>query len=261
MILAVAIACMSQTPSLPWVNEPKIGALGVTHRVLRSEKNGVEIGYSVFLPSDFGSSTKHYPLVIFLHGSGGNENSDAGGFSTNFSEAVAAKAYPESVILFPNGRQSGYVDRPERKEYIETFIINELIPHAEKEYRAGGTPELRMLCGFSMGGAGSVHLALSHPDKFSGVIAFGGSAGRSGTAIQLLKQNARKLRERKFRLFLGVGENDKFAQAESFRKALDEEKISHVYKVLPGVGHDLGVYYTLTEEAARFVHSGVKKGE
>lgn len=196
--------------------------------------------------------------MVFLHGSGGNENSDVGGFSTAVNEAIAVGAFPESVILFPNGRKSGYQDHPERSEYIETWLIKELIPYAEKEFRCGGHQNQRVLFGFSMGGAGATRLGLNFPDMFAGVVAYGGSGGRSGAAFQSLNRNAKVLRERGFRIYMGVGEQDNFAQAEPFRRALDAAKIENVYRVLPGVGHDLGVYYTLTEDALRFVGKGIK---
>lgn len=254
----VFFAALIQTP-LPWVNEPKSVVAGITHHAFKSPKNGVDIGYCVYVPADFEASKKRYPLVIFLHGSGGNENSDAGGFSSNLNAAVAAKTFPASVILFPNGRQSGYADHPERGEFIETWIISELIPFVEKEYRAGGSCDRRVICGFSMGGAGSTRLALTHPGMFAGVVAFGGSGGRGTAAIDAVNKNAASLRDQKFRIFMGVGEKDPFAQAAPFQKALDDAKIENVYKFLPGIGHDLGVYYTLTAEAFRFVGRGISR--
>ncbi len=195
--------------------------------------------------------------MVFLHGAGGNETSDANGF-TGVLKGV--KGFPESVILFPNGRMSGYRDHPDKKEFIETHILDELLPYIEKTYRAGGRRDKRILAGFSMGGAGACRIALSHPDLFAGVVAWGGNGGREpGPTYDALKANAEKLRKNGFRLFMGVGENDQFAQGEAFPAALTAEKIQFERKVLPGIGHDLGAYYRLTaEDGFRFVAPGIK---
>lgn len=255
MLLAAAL--LSQTNAPQWVNLPKALAPGVTHATLKSPSNGVDVGYSIYLPTGYEKGKTRYPLVLFLHGAGGSEISDAGpgGFTSTFDQVVKAKAFPPSVIVFANGRMSGYRDHPERKEYVETYIVRELLPHVEKTYRAGGSQETRLVCGFSMGGAGGCRLAIKHPDLFAGVIAWGGSVRDSDAeAIQTLQKQASKFKKGGFRFFLGVGEKDDFAQAKAFRDALAEERIEHKYKILPGIGHNLGAYYEQTaEEAFRFV--------
>ena len=70
---------------------------------------------------------------------------------------------------------SGYRDGPEQKIIGETLIIKELLPLVDKSYRTIATRDGRAICGFSMGGGGSIRLALSHPDLFSAA-AWGGMA-------------------------------------------------------------------------------------
>jgi dienelactone hydrolase len=184
---------------------------------------------------------------------GGSEVSDANGFAGVLSDVVAKRQFPESVIVFANGRKSSYVDHPAQGEFIETHIVHELLPYVEKNYRAGGKQSLRYVAGFSMGGVGACGLSMRHPDLFAGAVAWGGSSGRSNQAIVSLRKAAASWRKSGFRLFLGIGERDQFAQADAFREALTAHNIAFRAKVLPGIGHDLGVYYSTAAEAFNFI--------
>jgi len=55
------------------------------------------------------------------------------------------------------------------------MFLEELIPHIEKTYRVRAKREFRAISGLSMGGYGSLGLAMRHPDVFSSCVAF--SAG------------------------------------------------------------------------------------
>lgn len=47
------------------------------------------MGYNVYLPPRYADGTQQrYPVIYFLHGAGGNENSDAGGFSGLIQELI-----------------------------------------------------------------------------------------------------------------------------------------------------------------------------
>ncbi len=254
--MLILVAAMSMAQAL-WVNEPKTLAEGVIHETLHSVKNNAEIGYSIYLPKGYAAAKKRLPLILFLHGSGGSEISDAGpgGYTAVVDHAVQQGLIPESVVLFVNGRQSGYRDHPERNEYVETFLVKELLPAIEKKYRTGGSRTNRLATGFSMGGAGACNLALKYPDLFAAAVASGSSVrDANAEGLALLATQADRLRKDGFRFYMGVGETDNFAQAPKFRDALEAEGIRHQYRVLPGIGHDLGAYYRLTgDEAFRFV--------
>ncbi|MBC8066027.1 MAG: hypothetical protein H7Y17_14435 [Chlorobia bacterium] len=234
MLALIAIATL-QNRFPKWVNPAPNLAIGVVHATLHSPANSHEIGYSIYLPKGYRESTRKYPLLIFLHGAGGSETSDArvGGFTTVVEKAIAAKALPSCVVLFANGLMSGYRDSSDKKQFIETHVMKELIPHIEKTYRAGGRRDMRLISGFSMGGAGSCRLAMAYPEFFAGAVAWGGSV-RDGDL------------EAVSRLFLGIGELDGFAKAEDFQSALKKEGVSFESVVLKGVGHDLGEYYSQT---------------
>jgi len=57
---------------------------------------------------------------------------------------------------------------------FEDYIITELIPYVDANYRTKSTKEFRTIMGQSMGGFGSLHLGILYPDVFIG---FGSASG------------------------------------------------------------------------------------
>ena len=98
-----------------WNNPDGPAVPGVEHGVLRSKAMGREVGYNVYLPPGYKDGKERYPVLYFLHGAGGSENSDAGGFSGLVRKEIEAKTIPPAICVFPNGGMSGYADRPEGK--------------------------------------------------------------------------------------------------------------------------------------------------
>ena len=116
--------------------------------------------YSVYLPEGFDGNTQ-YPLLVFLHGSGGDERSQMPGLA----EAFAPLGYP---ILGPRARglSSDYlgVSGEDVFECIEHFTS--LYPNIRKDRI--------FLMGFSMGGTGTWRLGLLRPDYFRGLMILSG---------------------------------------------------------------------------------------
>jgi len=250
-----------QGREVTWNSPPTSPIPGVEHSVLHSPSMDRDVGYNVYLPSDYAEGKRRYPVVYFLHGAGGTESSDAGGFSGLIRKEVEAKHIPSVICVFPNGGMSGYRDNPEQKIMGETLIIKELMPLIDKKYRTIATREGRTICGFSMGGGGAIRLALKYPDLFSAAASWAAALGSRDTAAvspaALAKQNAEKIRG-KVRFLMIVGDKDMtYASHAPLIEALKELKLAHEVQVLPGVDHNLGVYYEQTgTQLVKFVTSG-----
>jgi enterochelin esterase-like enzyme len=260
-----ALSAEAQTPprqanEVKWNSPPTSPIPGVEHNVLHSPSMDRDVGYNVYLPPDYAEGKRRYPVVYFLHGAGGTESSDAGGFSGLIRKEVEAKHIPSVICVFPNGGMSGYRDNPEQKIMGETLIIKELIPLIDGKYRTIATQEGRTICGFSMGGGGSIRLALKHPDLFSAAASWAAALGSRDAAVSpaaLARQNVEKING-KVRLLLIVGDKDlTYSSHAPFIEALKELKLPYEYQVLPGVEHNLGVYYEQTgPKMVKFVTSG-----
>jgi len=249
-----------QTNPVKWNSPPAAPIPGVEHGVLHSPSMALDVGYNVFLPPGYADAKRKYPVVYFLHGAGGTESSDAGGFSGLTRAEMDAGHCPPVICVFPNGGMSGYRDNPERKIMGETLIIKELIPLIDGKYRTIATRDGRTICGFSMGGGGAIRLALKHPDIFSAAASWAGALGSRGTFVspaEMAKENADKIRGKVRFLFI-VGDKDPtFGTHAPIIDALKELNIAAEYQVLPGVDHNLGIYYTQTgAKLVKFVTSG-----
>src|SRR5262249_55921810 len=154
-----------------------------------------EVGYNVWLPPGYAQSDVRYPVMYFLHGAGGNENSDAGGVSGIVSRLLEQKRIPPGICVFPHGGLSGQLRQPMTKVMGETLIIKELVPLIDKTYRTKATREARVISGFSMGGGGAVRLALKHPDLFSAAASWAGALGSRGSQTPPAELTVEHLRE------------------------------------------------------------------
>ena len=132
------------------------------------------VKYNVYLPDGFEESGKTYPVVYLLHGLGGNYTDWAKKASTKLvaDELIGSGEAVEMVIIMPNAGGAdrhnvwnGYFNMPGWN--YEDFFFQELIPTAEKKYRAVGDKGHRAVMGLSMGGGGSTVYCQRHPDMFS----------------------------------------------------------------------------------------------
>ena len=159
-------ARLSSQINSTWNNHDDRKIPGIEHSSLKSKSMGVEVGFNVYLPPGYTENKQRYPTIYFLHGAGGNENSDAEGFSSLIRSAIEENKIGPVILVFPNGGMSGYINESCPKLKYETFFIKELLPHIDAKYRTINSRKARAIGGFSMGGGGALGLALKHPDLF-----------------------------------------------------------------------------------------------
>lgn len=249
-----------QRPEVKWNNPDGPAVSGMTHGVIKSPSMGRDVGYNVWLPPQYNTeNSKRFPVVYFLHGAGGNENSDAGGFSGMVQREITAGKIPPVICVFPNGGMSGYRDNPETRIMGESLIIKELIPLIDKQYRTVAGPEGRTICGFSMGGGGAIRLAVKYPEMFSAAAAWAAALNMRGgnvddSAAALIAKNKERIQGH-VRLLMIVGDEDMTLGSHApVIEALKAQQLPYTYKVLPKVGHNLGAYHEQTgSELIQFV--------
>ncbi len=222
-----------------WVNPSMPVAPGLSHHILASKAMGHDVGYVVWTPPDYAAEVgKRYPVIYFLHGAGGNESADSGGFSSWAARAIADGSVPAVLCVFPNGGMSGY------RGEAEKMITEELIPTIDKDYRTLAQPQSRALAGFSMGGSGSVYLSIMHPELFCAAGSMGGGLqGRSEQMAAAIEKALPAWKEKGFGFFLANGDSDRPEAFKDFAMTLDAHGIDHEVLILPDTKHDLGLYY------------------
>jgi len=255
---------------IKWVNVPTNPPPGVQHHILHSAAMNRDVGFNVYLPPDYETSAgTRYPVIYWLHGSGGNES---GGLpeAAKLHAAIVAGQIPPTIMVFPNGGgKSEYRDWREQNVMPETMIIRELIPYIDEHYRTKAAPFGRALEGMSMGGNGALKLALKYPEMFGSVVAVAGSYRRlrldgfypgvspeqslwisklaqwyspDDDVFALANKNMPRLGHLRIRLLIGTTDIS-FLDSEAIHAHLRDLAIPHEYEVLLGVSHNTQVYY------------------
>ncbi|MFA6543081.1 MAG: alpha/beta hydrolase-fold protein [Limisphaerales bacterium] len=152
-----------------WVAKPLPASfpVNVTHHTYPSAAMKREVGYCVYLPPGYAKdTTRRYPVIYHLHGATGNETRTT--YNAEFLHAgILAGRWPEIIMVFPNGgRATMYQDSADGRFPAETTFVKELMPHVDATYRTIADRKGRCIEGFSMGGRGSTHLAMRHPQHF-----------------------------------------------------------------------------------------------
>jgi endo-1,4-beta-xylanase len=233
---------------------------GLIHDTVRSAGMNLEIGHNVYLPPGYEQGDTRYPVIYFLHGWGGNENSDAGTFDGWLAKLTREHNLPRAICVFPNGGRSWYQDYSVERGLIETHLTRELIPYIDRTYRTLADREHRVLVGFSMGGGGAVRLAVKYPELFSAAGAWGGAFSfRDPNPIpdELKPAGLAKVAGR-VRLYLTVGtEDSQLLTHPAMIQNLADAKFPFTYEVLAGVPHDPSEYYKYSgEQMLRFLTAG-----
>jgi enterochelin esterase-like enzyme len=150
--------------------------LSMESQILKMERK-----YAIYLPPDYESSERSYPVLYLLHGAGDDQTG-----WVQFGEVlrIADKAILEGtatpmIIVMPdaNTGQRGYFNDPKNEWRYEDFFFDELMPYVEKTYRIKGEKRYRAISGLSMGGGGTFMYALHHPELFSSACPLSASCG------------------------------------------------------------------------------------
>ena len=125
----------------------------------------------VYLPPGYDTATpRRYPTLYLLHGYLGTERTFTRTLLPIIDDVIRREAAKEMIVVMPNGRNaffgSFYTNSPVTGGW-EDFISKELVSWVDGRYRTLPRAESRGIAGHSMGGYGSIMLAMKHPDVFS----------------------------------------------------------------------------------------------
>ncbi|MEE9431647.1 MAG: alpha/beta hydrolase family protein [Melioribacteraceae bacterium] len=136
---------------------------------VKSEILNKEVRYTIYLPFDYNSSNRFYPIVYLLHGYTDNDMCwlQFGEVNMIVDEAISSREIPPMIIVTPDADVSWYINNFDGTVMWEDFFIKEFIPAIEKEYRVRKEKRYRGIAGLSMGGYGALNFALKYPDMFS----------------------------------------------------------------------------------------------
>jgi S-formylglutathione hydrolase FrmB len=135
---------------------------------VKSSILGKDVSYCVYLPADYETSNRRYPVLYLLHGYTDNETGwvQFGEAPYIADKAIATGDATPMIIIMPDAGVSWYINSYDGKVKFEDFFVKELIPHIDAGFRTRPTKEFRAIAGLSMGGHGSFLMATRHPDLF-----------------------------------------------------------------------------------------------
>jgi enterochelin esterase-like enzyme len=150
--------------------------LSMTSRILKGERK-----FAVYLPPDYETSRRSYPVLYLLHGAGDDQS---GWVQFGEVQHIADRAIREGfatpmIIVMPdaNTGRRGYFNDIGGEWRYEDFFFEEFIPFIERTYRIRREKRYRAVAGLSMGGGGTFMYALRRPDMFSSAAPLSASTG------------------------------------------------------------------------------------
>ena len=131
---------------------------------------------SVYLPPDYESSSKQYPVIYFLHGFFWSDSLLVSNDKINriFDRAIHLKKIKPVIVVMPDEstvfKGSFYANSKSSGNWSD-FTSKELVDAIDRQYRTIPNKDSRGIAGHSMGGNGALRNAILHPETFSSVYA------------------------------------------------------------------------------------------
>lgn len=173
---AILLLCLL-LPALAGAQRGKVfDNLSLPSKILNMERK-----FAIYLPPDYETSQRSYPVLYLLHGAGDDQTGwvQFGEVLHIADKAISQGTATPMVIVMPdaNTGQRGYFNDPTGSWRYEDFFFEEFMPFIEKTYRIKGEKRYRAIAGLSMGGGGSFVYALRRPDLFASACPLSASTG------------------------------------------------------------------------------------
>jgi|TARA_B100001094_G_scaffold286919_1_gene302085 enterochelin esterase-like enzyme len=252
--------------------------LSLPSKILNDERK-----YAIYLPPDYETSERSYPVLYLLHGSGDDHTGwvQFGEVLQITDKAIENGLATSMIIVMPDAQsgQKGYFNSFDGKWNYESFFFEEFIPFVEKKYRIKSEKRFRAIAGLSMGGGGAFIYALRHPELFSSACPLSGAMGELSYR-EFYKKNEERVKDLKretifnyysnhnalsiiknqtdknlksVRWYIDCGDDDFLYEGNSLvHVALKKRMVAHEYRVRNG-SHNWGYWRGSLPKVLAFV--------
>jgi S-formylglutathione hydrolase FrmB len=228
--------------------------------------------YGVYVWRPDVPESRTLPVLYFLHGVPSDPKTivEYEGLADQVAAYVTHGGAP-FVLAVPDGNGSHHDDTEwanaaDGSDRVEDRLLDEVLPAVEGTHRRDAAH--RAIGGFSMGGYGSMNLALRHPSVFGSVVSISGyfhvddpshMFGDRPEVIAANRPDQDLAAARRLRIFLAAAaqETDPVVKGEPqrFKRLLDAAGIPAVLDVRPG-GHDWDYVRSVLPDAFAFLAEG-----
>lgn len=240
---------------------------------LESKLVPAPVEYNALLPDGYDAAKEPLPLLLFLHG-GGGDKSFLNRMRPIIDEMWKAGTLPPMVVVTPSASRSFYMDFKDGSQKWETFIVTDFLEHLRSRFKVTKERKGTLLFGISMGGLGALRLGFKHPEKFEGLAAlepgidpvlkwkdlsarykfyrgpdlmqtifgkpFDEAYWEANNVATIAVNEAGKLRAAKLGIYIEAGDEDLFylhEATEFLHRILWDQKIPHEYHLVRGADH------------------------
>jgi enterochelin esterase-like enzyme len=236
--------------------------LSMPSKILKMDRK-----YALYLPPDYETSQRSYPVLYLLHGWGDDQTGwiQFGEVLTIADAAIKSGQATAMIIVMPdaNTGRKGYVNDIRGEWRYEDFFFQELMPWVEKTYRIKPDKRYRAVAGLSMGGEGTFIYALHHPELFSSACPLSAATGPKDIAgfkdymlwqgmegasdadkeayfkrysVLSLIENMPEEQKKAVRWYIDCGEDDFLIEGNSLvHLAIHKKGITHEFRMREGV--------------------------
>jgi enterochelin esterase-like enzyme len=271
--------------SLPLITLSQTGKvfdnLSMTSKILKMERK-----YAVYLPPDYESSDRSYPVLYLLHGGGDDQTGwiQFGEVLQITDKAIREGKATAMIIIMPDANTGtrGFSNNAAGTWRYEDFFFEELMPFVEKKYRIKGEKRYRAISGLSMGGDGTFTYALHHPELFSSACPLSAGTGplrleeatmrlkidNPGIADSLIEKFYKRQSvlaliaampdslKKSVRWYIDCGDDDFLYEGNSLvHIAMRKKEIPHEFRTRDGA-HNWTYWRTALPEVLEFISQG-----
>ena len=168
-----AVTLAAQFEGKPSGDAPKVDT-DWWHGLRKTLGTAVKYDYFVRTPSGYDTDkAKRWPIIYFLHGSGGGDGQNMSGI-VNGGVQIAAQKDPNFPFIAVSLRSPGGWSPP---------AVKDVMDEVDAQYRTD--QDRQYLTGFSMGGMGTWSVAFDQPARFAAISPVGGRQGQPDKAALL----------------------------------------------------------------------------
>src|SRR5262245_26364635 len=181
-IASAVLAALGGLVGAAWADDKAAGKQQEKH-FEREITVKVRLNYLLYLPEGYGTASKAWPLVLFLHGAGESGDDLAKVKKHGPPKLIEqGKSFP-CIVVSPQSARRGW----------EPAALNALLDEVIATYRVDR--DRVYVTGLSMGGFGTWALAAAYPDKFAAAVPICGGGNPA---------DARKLKDLPIWVFHGA---------------------------------------------------------